>query len=212
MNWLLKISKTDLLKEIQNRGWTKEQLGVDGLEIYKNSNKWFFSIGDWAKTDPEDIIGAIKYIQPQSEVEWDYEAGPGEGEWEKVYSANKLASNDYYDAVVLKELKRHGFNDAINEIKERGPHGMELWTLFKDQFQENTQLFRKWLEDRRRLTQPKYEGMNAVDQWAENAHGINRSLKTYVDKGPLDYHQKRRVDPRGRGGLGNNRRRRSQKG
>lgn len=208
MNWLLKISTKDLIKEIKLRGWEEDQLHADGLAIFKDGDNWFFSLGDWAKTDPEDVIGAIKYIQPDSTVEWDYEAGPGDGNWTKVCSASKCASNDYYEAVVLKELQRYGFNDAIEEIKERGPHGMELWTLFKDQFEENTQLFRKWLEDRRRLTQPKYEGMSAVDQWAEKARGIGSALNSYVDKGPLEHHQKRRVDPRGRGGVGYNRKRR----
>lgn len=84
MNWLQKIAKNSLRKEISLRGWSEEQQKKDALDVWKDNNKVFFSIGDWAKIETDDIIGAIKYIYPDVQVEWDFEAGPGNGNWEKI--------------------------------------------------------------------------------------------------------------------------------
>jgi len=84
-NWMQKISSKKLIDEINRWGWTESQLRKDGVSIYQNSDQFFISIGDWAKLDVDDIVKAIEKFHPGAKVEWDYEAGPGEGNWEKIF-------------------------------------------------------------------------------------------------------------------------------
>ncbi len=82
MNWLQKTSKS-LLEEIKLRGWTKEQLSADAVDIWRNGNEFLISLGDWAKVEPADLIGAVRHLYPDAEIECDAECGAPEG-WEKV--------------------------------------------------------------------------------------------------------------------------------
>lgn len=84
MTWMQRISENALRKEIRFRGWSNEQQGMDALEVWKKGNEIFFTVGDWAKIDTKDIEGAIKRTYPDASIEWDYEAGPGDGNWEKI--------------------------------------------------------------------------------------------------------------------------------
>ncbi len=83
MNWLQKISDKKLIHEIELRGWAEEQLNKDALNVWRDNDKFFFSVGDWANVNTDDITAAIEYTYPNSSVSWDFEAGPPEG-WEKV--------------------------------------------------------------------------------------------------------------------------------
>jgi len=84
-NWLKKLAKSrTLIEEIESRGWAKEQVRKDGVEIYQKDNEFFISLGDWAEIDAEVIEKAIKYLHNNAEVSWDYEGGPGEGNWKKI--------------------------------------------------------------------------------------------------------------------------------
>ncbi len=84
MTWLTKIAKKSLIDEIRSWGWAEDQLRVDGVAIYKKSNQFFISLGDWAEVDVDDLKGAIGRIYPDSEVDWDFEAGPPDG-WERIF-------------------------------------------------------------------------------------------------------------------------------
>ncbi len=56
-----------------------------GGVVQKLKNSFFVSLGDWAKIDADDIVGAIKRTYPGAEVDWDFEAGPGSDDWEKIF-------------------------------------------------------------------------------------------------------------------------------
>ncbi len=86
MNWLQKISTSPgrLINAIESRGWSEEQIRKDALDVWRDGNRLFFSVGDWAKISTDDITSAIKEIFPGSEIEGDCEAGPGEGNWKKI--------------------------------------------------------------------------------------------------------------------------------
>ena len=83
--WIQILAKKSLVDEIRSWGWTESQLRADGVQIYKQKNSFFVSLGDWAKLEVDDIAGAIKRTYPGVEVDWDYEAGPGDGDWEKIF-------------------------------------------------------------------------------------------------------------------------------
>lgn len=84
MSWLIKIAEKNLIDEIRSWGWAEDQLHEDAVQIYKQDNKFFISVGDWSKVDIDDLIGAIKRVYPGSKVDWDFEAGPPD-DWEKVF-------------------------------------------------------------------------------------------------------------------------------
>lgn len=46
---------------------------------------FFVSVGDWAKIEMDDLIGSIKRVYPGAKVDWDYEGGPGDGDWERIF-------------------------------------------------------------------------------------------------------------------------------
>lgn len=84
MMWMKRIAENALQKEIRLWGWSNEQQSLDALSVWKQDNRIFFSVGDWAKIDTDDIVGAIKRIYPDVEIDWDSEAGPGAGDWTKI--------------------------------------------------------------------------------------------------------------------------------
>lgn len=85
MNWLQK-SAASLIQDIIRSGWSEAQLKRDGLILWQDGNKFIFSIGDWAKVDPDDIQAVIERTHPDAEVEWDYElGGPGPGNWNRLF-------------------------------------------------------------------------------------------------------------------------------
>ncbi len=84
MNWLIKIAKKSLIDEIRSWGWSEDQLRMDAVQIYKNDNEFFISVGDWAQVKIDDLKGAIERVYPGSEVDWNYEAGPPEG-WDRIF-------------------------------------------------------------------------------------------------------------------------------
>ena len=73
------------MKEIRTWGWSEDQLRRDGVQLYRSGNKFFFSIGDWAKVEVDDLMGAVKSTYPGSEVSYEFEGGPGEGDWERIF-------------------------------------------------------------------------------------------------------------------------------
>ena len=75
---------------------------------------------------------------------------------------------------------------------------MALWVLFKDKFQEDPGRFRQWTVDRRESYQPKYEGMDEIDQQAEDMRGVGSASQTFIDRDPL----KHRPRTENTGGLG----------
>ncbi len=84
MTWIAKIAKKSLVDEIRSWGWAEDQLRMDAVQIYKQDNKFFISVGDWAEVDMDDLKGAIGRVYPGSEVDWDYEAGPPE-DWARIF-------------------------------------------------------------------------------------------------------------------------------
>ena len=85
MNWLLKIATKDLLKEIRMRGWSEDQLRLDGFDIWKKDNNFFVSSGDWAQIPSDDIVNAIEHLYPGSSIECEAECGPRDDSWEKIF-------------------------------------------------------------------------------------------------------------------------------
>ena len=85
MNWLTKIAKKSLIDEIRSWGWSEDQLRMDAVQIYKQDNKFFISAGDWAQVNIDDLIGAIERIYPNSEVDYEYEGGPGGDGWKRIF-------------------------------------------------------------------------------------------------------------------------------
>ena len=85
MNWLAKIAKKSLIDEIRSWGWAEDQLRMDAVQIYKQDNKFFISVGDWAQVNIDDLKGSIKRVYPGSEVDWDYEGGPEGDGWARIF-------------------------------------------------------------------------------------------------------------------------------
>lgn len=85
MNWLNKIAKKSLIDEIRSWGWAEDQLRMDAVQIYKQNNKFFISVGDWAQVNIDDLKGAIKRVYPNSEVDYEYEAGPEGDGWKRIF-------------------------------------------------------------------------------------------------------------------------------
>ena len=84
MNWLFRTANKELIKEISRRGWVEEQLKSDGVSIWSQGNNFFFSMGDWAKIDPNVISSAIEHLYSGAIVDWDFEAGPPGG-WMQIF-------------------------------------------------------------------------------------------------------------------------------
>lgn len=85
MNWFNRLAKKSLIEEIRRSGWSEDQLRMDAIEIYQRNNQFFFSMGDWSNTKPDDLKGAIRNFHSGAEVSYDFESGPeGEG-WDKIY-------------------------------------------------------------------------------------------------------------------------------
>lgn len=79
-------STGSLTQELVSSGWSEAQLRRDALQVWVRDSEGFFSLGDWAKVPPDDVEAAIKRaFDDDVRVEWDFEAGPGEGEWEQIF-------------------------------------------------------------------------------------------------------------------------------
>lgn len=85
VSWLTRLAKKSLINEIRSWGWAEDQLRMDAVQIHKQDNKFFISIGDWAEVDIDDLKGAIGQVYPGSEVDWDFEAGPPKGDWARIF-------------------------------------------------------------------------------------------------------------------------------
>lgn len=86
MTWLNRIAKKSLIDEIRSWGWAEDQLRKDAVQIYKQGNKFFISVGDWAQVNIDDLKGAIGRIYPDAKIDWDFEAGPPESEdWARIF-------------------------------------------------------------------------------------------------------------------------------
>ena len=86
-NWLIRLSSSEneVLKSIIGRGWTKEQMSRDGVQIWQKGNDFRVSWGDWAVMDIDDIYKSIRYVHPDAEIDGDAEIGCPEGNWETVF-------------------------------------------------------------------------------------------------------------------------------
>ncbi len=82
--WFRKAENSDrkLINQLKKRGWSKEQLEQDALNVWRDSNRLFFSINKSAKVDINDVISSIKEIFPESKIDWNCEARPGN--WIKI--------------------------------------------------------------------------------------------------------------------------------
>lgn len=85
MNWLNKIAQKSLIDEIRSWGWAEDQLRMDAVQIYKQNNKFFISVGDWAQVNIDDLKGSIERVYPNSEVDYEYEGGPEGDGWERIF-------------------------------------------------------------------------------------------------------------------------------
>ncbi len=85
MNWFEKISQKSLVDEIGSWGWSEDQLHKDGVSIFRRNNEFFIDLGDWANVEVDDLKGAIKRVYPGASVDCDYESGPQDDSWERVF-------------------------------------------------------------------------------------------------------------------------------
>jgi len=84
---ILKSAFTDslVLREMVSDGWDEAQLRRDALRVWTRDGEAFFSLGDWAKVPSDDVEAAVKRaLGDDVRVEWDFEAGPGDGDWERI--------------------------------------------------------------------------------------------------------------------------------
>ena len=80
------VSMDSLTQELVSGGWHEAQLRRDALQVWVRDGEAFFSLGDWAKVSSEDVEAAIKRVFGDDvHVKWDFEAGPGEGDWEQIF-------------------------------------------------------------------------------------------------------------------------------
>lgn len=86
-------------EEIEDYGWTEEQLEQDGFDLYINTDdkKILVSLGDWSKIPSDDIDEIISNIFKGYKIDVDYEAGKSEEDgYEKINLKDKL--NKYIKA------------------------------------------------------------------------------------------------------------------
>lgn len=73
----------------------------DDLRVWQSADgsEIFFSVGDWSD-NAEDIAAELADLYPDADIDFDYEAGPGAGDWEELEEA-------------VGEIKIPGTNPAL---------------------------------------------------------------------------------------------------
>ncbi len=73
------------MRELVSGGWDEAQLRRDALQVWTRDGEVFFSLGDWAKVPADDVEATVKRVFGNDvRVEWDFESGPGDGEWKQI--------------------------------------------------------------------------------------------------------------------------------
>lgn len=101
----------------------------------------------------------------------------------------RIASPEYYENMVFSALRKHNLLDAVDALKRHGPHGIQLWTKFKDEFKENAKLLSDWITNLTAPSRPHYVGTDEIDEWASRQRGMRNPGRTGVPKANFDIEQ-----------------------